>query len=58
MAAPIIQVDYDRLAEVARQFGRNAEATSALQGQVQRAGSARGWLGRPRLGSFFCRNGQ
>ena len=35
MAAPIIQADYDRLAEVARQFGRNAEAASTLQGQVQ-----------------------
>jgi len=49
MAAPIIQVDYDRLAEVARQFGRNAEAASTLQGQVQRSAQALragGWQGR------------
>jgi len=49
MAAPIIQADYDRLAEIARQFGRNAEAASTLQGQVQRSAQALragGWEGR------------
>ncbi|MER2513743.1 MAG: WXG100 family type VII secretion target, partial [Nitrosomonas ureae] len=49
MAAPIIQADYDRLAEVARQFGRNAEAASTLQGQAQRSAQALragGWEGR------------
>ncbi len=49
MAAPVIQVDYDRLAEVAKGFGRNAETAAALQGQVQRnAQQLRqgGWEGR------------
>lgn len=49
MAAPVIQVDYDRLAEVAKGFGRNAETAAALQGQVQRnAQQLRqgGWQGR------------
>ena len=49
MAAPILQVDYDRLAAVARQFGRNAEVVASLQGQVQRSAQALragGWQGR------------
>ena len=49
MAAPILQVDYDRLAAVARQFGRNAEVVASLQDQVQRSAQALragGWQGR------------
>ena len=49
MAAPVIQVEYDRLSEVATGFGRNADATTALQGQVQRSAQALrqgGWQGR------------
>lgn len=49
MAAPVIQVDYDRLAEVARGFERNAETAAAMHKQVQRNALALrqgGWEGR------------
>lgn len=49
MAAPVIQVDYDRLAEVANGFGRNGETAAALQRQVQRSAQQLrqgGWQGR------------
>lgn len=49
MAASVIQVEYDRLAEVANGFGRNGETAAALQGQVQRSAQQLrqgGWEGR------------
>ena len=55
MTAPVIQVDYDRLAEVAAGFGRNAESAAALQKAVQHSVEALqqgGWEGRG-SGAFF-----
>ncbi len=49
MPADVIQVEYERLSEVAAGFGRNADAAAALQGQVQRSAQALrqgGWEGR------------
>lgn len=55
MAAPVIQVDYDRLAEVARGFERNAETAAAMRKQVQRNALALrqgGWDGRGSIAFF------
>ena len=49
MTNDIIQVQYDKLQEVAARFGRQAEATAQMQGRVQqslRALQAGGWEGR------------
>jgi WXG100 family type VII secretion target len=61
MAAPVIQVEYDRLSEVATGFGRNADATTALQGQVQRSAQALrqgGWQGRGSTAFFAEMDGK
>lgn len=61
MAAPVIQTDYDRLVEVARGFGRNAETVAALHKQVQRSVQALrqgGWDGRGATAFFAEMNGE
>ena len=61
MAAPVIQVDYDRLTEVAKGFGRNAETAAALQGQVQRSAQQLhqgGWEGRGSAAFFAEMDGE
>ncbi|MFZ2487438.1 MAG: WXG100 family type VII secretion target, partial [Anaerolineae bacterium] len=48
-------MDYDRLAEVAAGFGRNAEAAAALQKAVQHSVEALqqgGWEGRGSVAFF------
>ncbi|MBE2235614.1 MAG: WXG100 family type VII secretion target [Anaerolinea sp.] len=59
MAASVIQVEYDRLAEVANGFGRNGETAAALQGQVLRSAQQLrqgGWEGRGSAAFFSAIN--
>lgn len=51
MPADVIQVQYDRLSQVASQFGRTAEGVAATQQSVQRSAQQLrqgGWQGRGR----------
>lgn len=61
MPADVIQVEYERLSEVAAGFGRNADAAAALQGQVQRSAQALrqgGWEGRGSAAFFSEMDGK
>ena len=60
MTNDIIQVQYDKLQEVAARFGRQAEATAQMQGRVQqslRALQTGGWEGRGSAAFFNEMNG-
>ncbi len=55
MPANVIQVQYERLAGVAAQFGRSAASTAAVQQQVERSSQALrqgGWEGRGSIAFF------
>lgn len=61
MPADVIQVEYERLSEVAAGFGGNADVAAALQGQVQRSAQALrqgGWVGRGSAAFFSEMDGK